>query len=52
MSKILEEGTFCKILFCRSESENGTKTQIWATWIAHWLRTVLKRLSNKNNAGF
>jgi hypothetical protein len=36
--------------FFYSESENGIKTQIWATLIAHLLLTVLKRKSNSNKA--
>jgi len=33
-----------------SESENGIKTQVWATLIAHLLLTVLIRKSNTNKA--
>ena len=36
--------------FFYSESENGIKTQIWATLIAHLLLTVLKRKSKSNKA--
>ena len=36
--------------FFYSESENGIKTQIWATLIAHLLFTVLKRKSKSNKA--
>jgi hypothetical protein len=36
--------------FFYSESENGIKTQIWVTLIAHLLLTVLKRLSKSNKA--
>jgi hypothetical protein len=36
--------------FFYSESENGIKTQIWATLIAHLLFTVLKQISNSNKA--
>ena len=36
--------------FFYSESENGIKTQIWATLIAHLLLTVLKRLSKSSKA--
>lgn len=36
--------------FFYSESENGIKTQVWATLIAHLLLTVLKRVSNSNKA--
>jgi len=36
--------------FFYSESENGTKTQIWATLIAHLLLTVLMLKSKTNKA--
>ncbi|MDR2980215.1 MAG: IS4 family transposase [Bacteroidales bacterium] len=36
--------------FFYSESENGIRTQIWVTLIAHLLLTVLKRLSKSNKA--
>ena len=36
--------------FFYSESENGIKTQIWATLIAHLLLTVLKRKSSSSKA--
>jgi IS4 transposase len=36
--------------FFYSESENGIKTQIWATLIAHLLLTVVKRKSKSNEA--
>jgi len=36
--------------FFYSESENGIKTQVWVTLIAHLLLTVLKRKSNSNKA--
>jgi len=36
--------------FFYSESENGIKTQIWVTLIAHLLLTVVKRKSNSNKA--
>jgi IS4 transposase len=36
--------------FFYSESENGIKTQIWATLIAHLLLTVVKRKSKSNKA--
>ncbi|MDR2148672.1 MAG: IS4 family transposase [Tannerella sp.] len=36
--------------FFYSESENGIKTQIWATLIAHLLLTVIKRKSNSKKA--
>jgi hypothetical protein len=36
--------------FFYSESENGIKTQVWATLIAHLLLTVLIRKSNSNKA--
>jgi len=36
--------------FFYSESENGIKTQIWVTLIAHLLLTVLKRKSNSKKA--
>jgi hypothetical protein len=36
--------------FFYSESENGIKTQIWATLIAHLLLTVLKGKSNSTKA--
>jgi hypothetical protein len=36
--------------FFYSESENGIKTQVWATLIAHLLLTVLMRKSNTNKA--
>jgi hypothetical protein len=36
--------------FFYSESENGIKTQIWATLIAHLLLTVLKRKSTSSKA--
>lgn len=36
--------------FFYSESENGIKTQVWVTLIAHLLLTVLKRKSKSNKA--
>jgi hypothetical protein len=36
--------------FFYSESENGIKTQVWATLIAHLLLTVLKRMSKSKKA--
>jgi len=36
--------------FFYSESENGIKTQVWATLIAHLLLTVLMRMSKTNKA--
>jgi hypothetical protein len=36
--------------FFYSESENGIKTQVWATLIAHLLLTILKRKSKSNKA--
>lgn len=36
--------------FFYSESENGIKTQVWATLIAHLLLTVIKRKSSSNKA--
>lgn len=36
--------------FFYSESENGIKTQVWATLIAHLLLTVLKRKSKSSKA--
>ena len=36
--------------FFYSESENGIKTQVWVTLIAHLLLTVLKRISKSNKA--
>ena len=36
--------------FFYSESENGIKTQVWATLIAHLLLTVLMRKSKTNKA--
>ena len=38
------------VTFFYSESENGIKTQVWATLIAHLLLTVLKRKSKSNKA--
>ena len=39
-----------QLLFFYSESENGIKTQVWATLIAHLLLTVLMRKSETNKA--
>jgi len=39
-----------QLRFFYSESENGIKTQVWATLIAHLLLTVLKRKSKSNKA--
>jgi hypothetical protein len=50
MFKKLKQNFQLHFFYSDTETENGIKTQVWCTLIAHLLLTVVKHLSNSEKA--